>query len=50
MSDPMNIEMHQNKGKSIASCIEDRTEYVKNPEKTEEGKYIRSYECDSKMV
>lgn len=44
------IAMHQNKGKSIASCIEDRTEYVKNPDKTSEGKYISSYECDSKTV
>lgn len=44
------IAMHQNKGKSIASCIEDRTEYIKNPDKTSEGKYISSYECDSKTV
>lgn len=44
------IAMHQNKGKSIASCIEDRTEYIKNPDKTSEGKYISSYECDPKTV
>ena len=44
------IAMHQNKGKSIAACIEDRTEYAKNPDKTAEGKYISSYECDPKTV
>ena len=44
------IAMHQNKGKSIAACIEDRTEYAKNPEKTSDGQYISSYECDPKTV
>ncbi|MHB8130808.1 MAG: relaxase/mobilization nuclease domain-containing protein [Mobilitalea sp.] len=44
------IAMHQNKGKSIAACIEDRTEYAKNSEKTSDGQYISSYECDPKTV
>lgn len=44
------IAMHQNKGKSIASCIEDRTNYAKNPDKTENGQYISSYECDPRTV
>lgn len=28
------ISMHQNKGKSIAQCLSDRTDYVQNPDKT----------------
>lgn len=42
--------MHQNKGKSIADCLADRTDYVQNPAKTNQGEYISSYECASKTV
>lgn len=42
--------MHQNKGKSIADCLGDRTDYAKNPEKTNEGELVSSYECDPKTV
>ncbi len=44
------ISMHQNKGKSIADCLADRTDYAQNPNKTNEGEYISSYECDPKTV
>lgn len=44
------ISMHINKGKSIASCLADRTDYATNPDKTNDGEYISSYECDSKTV
>lgn len=44
------ISMHQNKGKSIANCLSDRTDYAKNPNKTNDGEYISSYECDPKTV
>ena len=44
------ISMHRNKGKSIASCLVDRTDYAINPVKTNDGKYISSYECDPKTV
>lgn len=44
------ISMHQNKGKSIANCLRDRTDYAKNPGKTNDGEYISSYECDPKTV
>ncbi len=44
------IAMHQNKGKSIADCLADRTDYAKNPDKTNEGEYISSYECDPRTV
>ena len=42
--------MHKNKGKSIDSCLADRLDYALNPEKTNDGKYISSYECDPKTV
>ena len=32
------IAMHQNKGKTIARCLKDRTDYAKNGEKTDHGK------------
>ena len=37
------IAMHQNKGKSVAKSLSDRTDYAKNDEKTEQGQYISSY-------
>ena len=42
--------MHQNKGKSIADCLADRTDYAKNPNKTNEGEFISAYECDPKTI
>lgn len=42
--------MHQNKGKSIAQCLSARTEYVKNPEKTNAGDLVSSFACDPKTV
>lgn len=44
------IAMHMNKGKSIQQCIKDRTDYAQNPEKTERGQLVSSYECDPKLV
>ena len=31
------IALHVNKGRSVAACLEARTDYAKNPEKTEKG-------------
>jgi len=44
------ISMHQNKGKSTAKCLADRIDYALNPDKTNDGEYISSYECDPKTV
>ena len=44
------ISMHKNKGKSLADCIADRIDYALNPAKTNNGKYVSSYECDPKTV
>ena len=34
------ITMHQNKGKSVAKSLSDRTDCAKNGEKTENGQFI----------
>lgn len=44
------IPLHVNKGKTISKSFSDRTDYAENGEKTEEGKYISSYECDPRTV
>ena len=43
------IALHINKGKTVAQCLADRTDYSQNAAKTEDGKYISSYECDPKQ-
>ena len=44
------IPLHVNKGRSVAACLEARTDYAKNPEKTEKGELVTSYECDPMTV
>lgn len=44
------IPLHVNKGRSVAACLEARTDYAKNPEKTEKGALVTSYECDPMTV
>lgn len=44
------ITMHGNKGKTIAQCLNDRTEYAKNGEKTEQGKFLSSYACNAAVT
>ena len=39
--------MHKNKEKTIAQSLRDRADYAKNGEKTEDGEYIYSYECNA---
>ena len=41
------IPMHINAGKTLAQCLSDRTDYAKNPDKTDDGKLVSSYECDA---
>lgn len=40
------IALHINKGKTVAQCLADRTDYSQNEKKTDNGKYISSYGCD----
>ena len=44
------IALHVNKGKSVAQCLADRTDYSQNAEKTNNGEFISSYECDPKTA
>ena len=44
------IALHVNKGKTVAQCLADRTDYSKNAAKTNDGEFIRSYECDPKTA
>lgn len=40
------IPMHFNKGKTLAQCLADRTEYGMNPDKTEGGALISAFVCE----
>ena len=44
------IALHKNKGKSVAVCLKSRTDYAQNPEKTEQGELVSSYECSPLTV
>ena len=44
------IALHINKGKTLAKTLNDRIEYAQNPEKKENGNYVRTYDGDSKTV
>lgn len=44
------IPLHVNKGKTIAQSLGDRTDYAKNPEKTEKGELVTGYQCDPLTV
>lgn len=44
------IAMHTQKNCSIQKCIKDRTDYAKNDEKTNQGEFVSSYECDPATV
>ena len=42
--------MHTTPGLSVGQSLKERTDYGKNPEKTEGGKLISAYECDPATV
>ncbi len=33
------IALHKNKGMTVAACLKNRTDYIENPDKTEQGQY-----------
>ena len=39
------IPMRKNKGKSIGVCLHNHTSYIQNPDKTEQGELVSSYQC-----
>lgn len=44
------IALHKNKGKTVAACLKSRTDYAQNPDKTEQGELVSSYECSPLTV
>ena len=44
------IALHINKGKTVAQCLRDRTDYAQNPEKTAKGELVTGYQCDPMTV
>ena len=41
------IALHKNKGMTVAVCLKNRTDYIENPDKTEQGQYVSSYACSA---
>ena len=44
------MPLHTGKGRTVSTAIEDIIDYVKNPEKTDLGKLITSWQCDSRTA
>lgn len=44
------MPLHTGKGRTIGQAISDIIDYVENPEKTDHGKLITSYRCDSRIA
>ena len=42
--------LHAGKGRSVGTAISDIIDYVKNPGKTDEGRLITSWECNSRVA
>jgi len=44
------MPLHTGKGRTVSTAIVDIIDYVKNPEKTDHGKLITSWQCDSRTA
>ena len=44
------MPLHTGKGRTVGTAITDIIDYVKNPEKTDNGKLITSWQCDSRIA
>ncbi len=44
------MPLHTGKGRDVGTAISDIIEYAENPEKTDYGRLITSYECDSRAA
>ena len=42
--------MRKNKGKSIGACLHNHTSYIQNPDKTQQGELVSSYQCSPLTV
>ena len=41
------IALHKNKGMTVAACLKNRTDYIENPDKTEQGQFVSNYACSA---
>ena len=44
------IPLHAGKGRTVGKAIRSIIDYVKNPDKTDHGRLITSYQCDSRVA
>ena len=44
------MPLHTGKGRTVGTAISDIIDYVKNPEKTDQGQLITSYQCDRRIA
>lgn len=44
------MSIHIGKGKTAAQSLKERIAYILNPQKTEEGHFVSSYECDPRTA
>lgn len=44
------MPLHIGEGRSFSTAIEDIIDYVENPEKTDYGKLIYGFECDTRTA
>ena len=44
------MPLHVGKGRNISTAIADIIDYVENPQKTDFGKFIYGYECDTRLA
>ena len=43
------MPLHVGKGRDVSTAIADIIDYVENPQKTDFGKFIYGYECDTRL-
>ena len=44
------MPLHTGKGRAVGTAISDIIDYVQNPQKTDNGRLITSYQCDSRIA
>ena len=44
------MSLHIGKGRTVGKAISDIIDYVENPDKTDGGRLISSYQCDSRIA
>ena len=44
------MPLHTGKGRTVGTAIADILDYVKNPQKTDNGRLITGWQCDSRVA